>query len=542
MPSRYYAFAGSIFLTLVSAAGLYWSRGWLWPLLLFGILTLVGLNDLRQEKHTLRRNYPLLAWWRYFLESIGPEIRQYFIESDNDERPFSRQQRSIVYQRAKNALDKRPFGTQLDLYADKYEWINHSLVPTDIPSHDFRITIGASRAKPYSASVFNISAMSFGSLSANAIRALNEGARRGNFYHDTGEGSISQYHRENGGDLVWEIGSGYFGCRDADGRFNEENFVRNATGEQVKMIEVKLSQGAKPGHGGVLPGVKVSPEISAARGVPIGVDCVSPSRHSAFSTPRGLLEFVDRLRTLSGGKPTGFKLAVGHPWEWFAVAKAMQETGLLPDFIVVDGGEGGTGAAPLEFTDHVGAPLREALLLVHNTLVGLNLRQHVRIGAAGKVITAFDIARTLALGADWCNAARGYMFALGCIQSLSCHTDRCPTGIATQNQRRQDALVVPDKATRVHQFHENTLMALRELMAAAGLNHPDELGPEHIIRRVSSTEVRSLAVLHRFMQPGELLGGEIPDHPAFRMFWPDARSDSFAPPARVQEMRASKLT
>ncbi len=542
MPSRYYAFAGAIFLTIASAIGLYWSNAWLWPLALFGFLTLVGLNDLRQEKHTLRRNYPLLAWWRYFLESIGPEIRQYFIESDNDERPFSRQQRSIVYQRAKNVLDKRPFGSQLDLYADKYEWINHSLVPTDIPSHDFRITIGANRPQPYSASVFNISAMSFGSLSANAIRALNEGARRGNFYHDTGEGSISQYHRENGGALVWEIGSGYFGCRDADGRFNEENFVRNASSEQVKMIEVKLSQGAKPGHGGVLPGVKVSPEISAARGVPMGVDCISPPRHSAFSTPVGLLEYVDRLRTLSGGKPTGFKLAIGHPWEWFAVAKAMQETQILPDFIVIDGGEGGTGAAPLEFTDHVGAPLREALLLVHNTLVGLNLRQHVRIGAAGKVITAFDIARTLALGADWCNAARGYMFALGCIQSLSCHTDRCPTGIATQNQARGAALVVADKATRVHNYHEATLMALRELMAAAGLNHPDELGPEHIIRRVSSTEVRSLAVLHRFMEPGELLAGEVPDHPAFRMFWPDARSDSFAPPPKVQAMRASKLT
>src|SRR6187399_954988 len=453
MPSRYYAFAGSIFLTLVSAAGLHWSRGWIWPLLFFALLTLVGLNDLAQEKHTLRRNYPILAWWRYLLESIGPEIRQYFIESDNDERPFSRQQRSIVYQRAKNALDKRPFGTQLDLYADKYEWINHSLVPTDIPSHDFRVTIGASRAKPYSASVFNISAMSFGSLSANAIRALNEGARRGNFYHDTGEGSISAYHRENGGDLVWEIGSGYFGCRDADGRFNEENFVKNASAEQVKMIEVKLSQGAKPGHGGVLPGVKVSPEIAEARGVPIGVDCVSPSRHSAFSTPQGLLEFVDRLRTLSGGKPTGFKLAIGHPWEWFAVAKAMQETGILPDFIVVDGGEGGTGAAPLEFTDHVGTPLREALLLVHNTLVGVNLRDRIRIGAAGKIITAFDIARTMALGADWCNAARGFMFSLGCIQSLSCHTDHCPTGIATQDPSRWKGLDLEDKATRVHNFH-----------------------------------------------------------------------------------------
>src|SRR4249919_3921627 len=539
MPSRYYAFAGSIFLTLVSAAGLYWSRGWLWPLLFFGSLTLVGINDLRQEHQTLRRNYPLMAWWRYFLESIGPEIRQYFIESDNDERPFSRQQRSIVYQRAKNALDKRPFGSQLDMYADKYEWINHSLVPTDVPSHDFRITIGASRAKPYSASVFNISAMSFGSLSANAIRALNEGARRGGFYHDTGEGSISPYHRENGGDICWEIGSGYFGCRNPDGSFNEERFVENAISPQVKMIEVKLSQGAKPGHGGVLPAAKVSKEIAATRGVVAGRDCISPARHSEFSTPVELLAFVARLRDLSGGKPTGFKLAIGHPWEWFGVAKAMQETGILPDFIVVDGGEGGTGAAPLEFTDHVGAPLREALLLVHNTLVGLNLRQHIRIGAAGKVITAFDIARTLALGADWCNAARGYMFSLGCIQSQSCHTDRCPTGVATQDPGRQQALVVPDKATRVHQFHENTLMALRELMAAAGLNHPDELGPEHILRRVSPIEVRSLAALFRFLEPGELLH-QIPEHAVFRDFWASARSDSFAPPPRVQALRVAK--
>jgi glutamate synthase domain-containing protein 2 len=285
----------------------------------------------------------------------------------------------------------------------------------------------------------------------------------------------------------------------------------------------------------------VSPEIAAARGVPVGVDCVSPARHSAFDSPVGLLQFVDRLRQLSGGKPTGFKLAIGHPWEWFAIAKAMRETGVLPDFIVVDGGEGGTGAAPLEFTDHVGAPLREALVLVHNTLVGLNLRQHIRIGAAGKVTTAFDIARTLALGADWCNAARGFMFSLGCIQSLSCHTDRCPTGVTTQNQARQRALVPADKATRVHQFHENTLIALRELIAAAGLRHPDELGPEHIIRRISSTEVRSLSVLLRYMQPGELLDGSIPSHPVFEAFWADARSDSFIAPARVRAMRSSKL-
>ena len=540
LPSRYWVFAVSVVLATVSLTRLPTSAAWIWPACVFSALSLVGIWDLLQTRHAVRRNYPIIAHFRYLLESIGPEIRQYFIEADNDERPFSREQRAIVYQRSKNALDKRPFGTQLDVYQDGYEWMNHSLAPTTLPTHDFRITIGEGRAQPYSASVFNISAMSFGALSANAIRALNEGARRGCFYHDTGEGSISQYHRENGGDLTWEIGSGYFGCRDENGRFSEERFVENACTPQVKMIEVKLSQGAKPGHGGVLPAAKVSKEIATARGVPIGVDCVSPARHSAFDSPIGLLQFVDRLRTLSGGKPTGFKLAVGHPWEWFGIAKAMQETGILPDFIVVDGGEGGTGAAPLEFTNHVGAPLREALLLVHNTLVGLDLRGQVRIGAAGKVITAFDIVRTLALGADWCNAARGYMFALGCIQSQNCHTDRCPTGVATQDPLRQRALDPADKATRVAQFHDNTLKALKELIAAAGLGHPSEIGPEHVIRRVSSTEVRSLAVLHRFLKPGELLAGDVADIPAFRVFWNEARADSFSPPAAVRALRSSK--
>ena len=392
MPSpRYWPFIACILLALVSFAGLAFDVHWLWSAVVFGLLAIVGIADLAQPQQTLRRNYPLLAHLRYFLESIGPEIRQYFIESDTSGRPFSRHQRSIVYQRAKDALDKRPFGTQLDVYAERYEWINHSLRPTTPASHDFRVEIGVSAQQPYSASVFNISAMSFGSLSANAILALNEGARRGNFYHDTGEGSISRYHREPGGDLVWEIGSGYFGCRDPEGHFDEERFTANAHLPQVRMIEVKLSQGAKPGHGGILPAAKVSAEIAAARGVPLGVDCISPAAHTAFDTPVGLLQFVDRLRRLSGGKPTGFKLAIGHPWEWFAIAKAMHETQLLPDFIVVDGGEGGTGAAPLEFTDHVGAPLREALLLVHNTLVGLSLRHRLRIGAAGKVVTAFDM-------------------------------------------------------------------------------------------------------------------------------------------------------
>ena len=541
MPARYWTFALCVVLTLACILAIPMHPGWAWPAGILGTLVLVGVIDLLQESQTLRRNYPVIAHLRYFLESLGPEIRQYFIESDNDERPFSRQQRTVVYQRAKNALDKRPFGTQLDVYADNYEWINHSIMPAAIPSHDFRVEIGTGVAQPYSASVFNISAMSFGALSANAIRALNEGARQGNFYQDTGEGSISRYHRENGGDLVWEIGSGYFGCRDGEGRFDEASFVANASSPQVRMIEVKLSQGAKPGHGGVLPGVKVSPEIAAARGVPVGVDCVSPARHSAFSTPIELLQFVDRLRKLSGGKPTGFKLAIGHPWEWFAIAKAMHESGILPDFIVVDGGEGGTGAAPLEFTDHVGVPLREALLLVHNTLVGLSLRPRIRIGAAGKIITAFDIARTMAMGADWCNAGRGYMFALGCIQSLSCHTDRCPTGVATQNQARQRALVPEDKAARVLRFHENTLMALRELIAAAGLEHPGQLGPEHIIRRISSTKVASLSMLIPFIEPGALLHGKLPEHPVFEAFWPEARSDSFAAPARAMAMRSTKI-
>ncbi len=536
---RYLPYVASIALALFSAWMSLRHPQWRWPLGIFGALALLGTWDLLQRRTTLRRNYPILAHFRYFLESIGPEIRQYFIQADTQEVPFSRQQRALVYQRAKNVVDVVPFGTERDVYGQHYEWINHSLLPTSIPSHDFRLRIGAGTAQPYDASVFNISAMSFGSLSANAIRSLNAGAKRGGFYHDTGEGSISPYHRENGGDLVWEIGSGYFGCREQDGRFSEERFAANARDPQVKMIEVKLSQGAKPGHGGVLPGPKVSAEIAATRGVPEGVECVSPSRHSAFSTPAGLLEFVARLRELSGGKPTGFKLAIGHPWEWFAVAKAMQETGILPDFIVVDGAEGGTGAAPAEFIDHVGVPMHEALMLVHNTLVGIGLRDRIRIGAAGKVTSAFDIARTMAMGADWCNAGRGFMFALGCIQSLSCHTDRCPTGIATQDPKRWRKLDTADKSTRVFQFHDNTLKALRDLLCAAGLEHPRQLGPEHILRRVSQTEVRSLAALYRFLEPGELLE-RIPEHAVFRNFWSVARSDSFAAPERVLAMREAK--
>ena len=537
---RYLAYALSLVLTALSLVlALTQQSTWWWGVGLFGGLALVGTWDLLQTRSTLRRNYPLLAHFRDGLESLGPEMRQYFIEGDTAEVPFSRQQRALVYQRAKGVNDVVPFGSQQSVYSLDYEWLNHSLAPVDIPSHDFRIIIGGETAQPYSASVFNISAMSFGSLSANAIRALNAGARRGHFYHDTGEGSISTYHREPGGDLVWEIGSGYFGCRADDGSFSEERFAANASTPQVKMIEIKLSQGAKPGHGGVLPAAKVSHEISITRGVPMGVDCVSPATHSAFSTPKGLLEFVARLRQLSGGKPTGFKLAIGHPWEWFGIAKAMQETGLLPDYIVVDGAEGGTGAAPAEFIDHVGVPMHEALMLVHNTLVGLDLRDRIRIGAAGRVTSAFDIARTMAMGADWCNAGRGFMFALGCIQAQSCHNDKCPTGVATQNPSRSRALDVEDKAIRVQQYHDNTLKALRDLLGAAGLEHPQQLGPEHILRRISPVEVRSLGVLFNFLQPGALLDG-IPDHAVFRNFWADARSDSFAPPERIRALRDSK--
>ena len=489
---------------------------------------LVGLHDLRQTRHAVLRNYPVAAHLRFLLESIRPEMRQYFFEGDKDGSPFPRDQRAIVYQRAKRELDKRPFGTQFDVYEEQYEWLHHSIAPKPVlPHDDLRMMIGAGSAQPYSASLLNISAMSYGALSANAIRALNKGARLGGFYHDTGEGGVSPYHRENGGDLVWELGSGYFGARAADGSFDPVRFADAATEPQVRMLELKLSQGAKPGHGGVLPAAKVSEEISLIRGVPMGVDCVSPARHSAFSTPVGLLEFIARMRDLSGGKPTGFKLCIGHQWEFMAICKAMLATGITPDFIVVDGKEGGTGAAPLEFMDHVGMPLRDGLSFVHNALVGIGVRDRVRIGASGKITSAFDMARVLALGADWCNAARGFMFAVGCIQAQSCHTGACPTGVATQDPLRQRAIVVPDKAERVASFHRNTLHALAELVAAAGLSHPSELRPHHFLRRASSDKVISLAEQYEQLAPGQLTADPA-SSPRFAEAWAASSADSFA--------------
>jgi glutamate synthase domain-containing protein 2 len=497
------------------------------PFLVCALLTWLGISDMQQEQHAILRNYPILGHARFLMEALRPTLRQYFFEGEKDGRPFSRDRRSLVYQRAKGQLDKRPFGTEFDVYDPSYEWISHSLAPKEVREHDFRVKVGGPACtRPYDASVLNISAMSFGSLSANAIRALNSGAKAGGFAHDTGEGGVSNYHREHGGDLIWEIGSGYFGCRDATGNFSPENFVETATLDQVKMIEIKLSQGAKPGHGGVLPAAKITEEISRIRGVRMGQDCVSPAQHPAFSTPMELMAFIQQLRELSGGKPVGFKLCVGRKHEFLSIIKAMLTTGITPDFIVVDGKEGGTGAAPSEFIDHMGMPLREGLSFVHFALVGAGLRDRVKIGASGMMITAFDIARTMALGADWVNMARAFMFAIGCIQSQTCHTDRCPTGVATQDADRQRALVVTDKATRVAQFHEKTLMALAEVVGGAGLTHPSQLRRFHFQKRVSESVVKSFMDLYPPLRKGELLTGT--EDPRYKEAWRRAQAESFA--------------
>ncbi|WP_281806337.1 FMN-binding glutamate synthase family protein [Methylocystis echinoides] len=525
--ARYMAYAGAIIaaialLPLSLTDPVYW--------LPFGsavILASLGTRDLLQTRHSLLRNYPIVGHIRFLLEGIRPEIRQYFAESDIDTQPFSRSERTLAFERSKKTSDKFPFGTELDVNAPSFEWINHSIAPKPVAAEPFRTTVGGPGClQPYSISVLNISAMSFGALSANAILALNLGARRGGFAHDAGEGGFSRYHREHGGDIILQVASGYFGCRTPDGRFSIERFAELANEPQIKMIEIKLSQGAKPGHGGVLPASKVSAEIALARGIALGRDCISPARHSEFSSPRGLLEYIERLRQLARGKPVGFKLCVGHPWEFLSICKAMLETGLYPDFIVVDGAEGGTGAGPLEFIDHVGMPLRDGLMFVHNALVGVNLRQHVKLGASGKIITAFDMARAMALGADWCNSARGFMFALGCIQSLRCHTDQCPVGVATQDPIRQRALVVSEKASRVESFHRETILALAELIAAAGLEHPAKLTPGHILKRTALGQVETFEQAYDFLEPGELLSGA--KSPILRDAWSKARSDAFS--------------
>jgi glutamate synthase domain-containing protein 2 len=520
--------------------------GWHWPPALWALAVLVpliavGVHDVVQRTHTLLRNYPVIGHGRYLLEAFRPEIQQYFVESNTDGMPFSREARSVVYQRAKGVNDTVPFGTQRDVYRVGYEWVAHSLAPISPPKVEPRVHVGGPACtKPYLASHFNISAMSYGALSKTAVLALNEGARIGGFAQNTGEGGISSHHLHHGGDLIWQIGTGYFGCRAADGGFDPVRFEREAARPQVKMIEIKLSQGAKPGHGGILPASKVTPEISAIRGVPMGSDVLSPPAHTAFDSPRGLLRFVMRLRELSGGKPIGIKLCVGVEAEVVALVKAMHATGVSPDFITVDGGEGGTGAAPLEFTSSVGAPLRDGLLFVHNTLVGAGLREDITIIASGKIASGFHIMRAMALGADICTSARGMMFALGCIQARRCHENTCPVGVATQDPRLYKGLDPTLKSARVARFHAGTVHAFLELLGAAGLKGPADIRAHHILRRVSSTEARSLDHVYQFVEPCALLDGTAP--PVLQTMWHHASADSFASerPAESRHDRARR--
>ena len=498
----------------------------IWPVLITGPLTLLGFWDIAQTRHSLLRNYPVISHMRWMFEGIRPEIRQYFGESDTGGTPFDRETRTLVYERAKDSHGEMPFGTELNVYEPGHEWFLHSIAPKPAADHEFRVRIGGSECKrPYDISRFNVSAMSFGALSSNAIRALNKGAALGGFAHDTGEGGLTKYHLENGGDLIWEIGSGYFGCRTPDGKFDPEQFKDKVNVDSVKAVHVKVSQGAKPGLGGVMPGAKVTQEIADIRGVPVGVKCVSPPYHTAFSTPRGLIEFVAQLRGLADGRPSGFKLCIGQEREFLAVCKAMIEMDVYPDFITVDGAEGGTGAAPLEFEDHVGTPLTHGLMFVQNALVGTGLRNRIKVGCSGKVTSGFEMARRITQGADYCNAARGMMFAIGCIQAQRCQTNRCPVGVATQDPRRSRGLVVSDKAERVHQFHDNTIASFHQIVAAIGLDSPDELEPSLLMRRIDRANARSYAEIYEWLEPGELVAGS--DRPHWKALWDAATPDSF---------------
>ena len=498
--------------------------------IILGVLTLLGLLDAIQTKHAVLRNFPLLGRVRYFFEMIRPEIRQYLLEGDDEEVPFSRDARAIVYQRAKNVEDKRPFGTKKRVYESGYQWLTHSIRPVKIEDKDFRVSVGGPDCtQPYNLSIYNISAMSFGALSANAILALNNGARMGGFAHDTGEGGISRYHREGGGDLIYEIGTGYFGCRDDEGQFSPEQFAKTASSDQVKMIEIKLSQGAKPGHGGMLMAPKVTPEIAATRGVPEYQDVISPPRHSAFSTPNELLAFAAKLRDLSGGKPVGIKLCIGHPWEIIAIVKAMVDSGIMLDFITVDGAEGGTGAAPVEFSDHIGSPLRDALVFVDNCLRGAGLRDRVKIAASAKIISAYDIVRHCALGADWCNMARPFMFALGCIQARDCASSRCPSGVATMDPKRYRVLDVENRARRVFNFHQNSINAVAEMLEAAGLTHTSQLNRRHIVRRLSASQILLADQIYPRVEINALIDGKPVDDPRLASYWHRVSGDSFHP-------------
>mgnify|MGYP005990684285 FL=1 len=544
MPGWIFRFSVPLILLLLSGLFLLLaahSPGALWGLAFTVPLLAIAVLDFVQKQHSLRRNYPLIARFRWLFEDLRPYLRSYIVESNQDGRPFDKNARALVYARSKNQTSTHPFGTELDVYSDEYEWLSHSVAPNESVPTEFRIAIGGPQcAKPYSAAILNISAMSFGSLGGKAIEALNLGAKRGNFYHDTGEGSFSKYHAKHGGDIVWELGSGYFGCRDADGRFDEDAFRRTATLDQIRMIEIKLSQGAKPGHGGLLPGAKVTSEIAETRGIPVGEDCLSPAAHSAFSTPLELLAWAARLRELSGGKPVGIKLCVGQPHEVFAIIKAMLESGTLLDFIVVDGAEGGTGAAPVELSNRVGMPLREGLILVRNALAGAGLKDQISLGAAGKVVSGAGLAINMALGADWCNAARAFMFSLGCVQSMKCHTGDCPTGVATQDEFRQRALVIGDKAERVYQFQKQTVSALRDIVVAMGLESPWQIRPHHLHERLNSAKSSSIDHIYPFLENRALL--DAPGDTPYAHYWAAAQTGSFRAVPAVKQTKYEKAS
>ena len=517
-------------ITSLSIIGILMYINWKFAFLLLIFIPLIGMGlyDMYQSKKTIRRNFPLLGRMRYLLEALGPGARQYFIENDTDGRPFNRLQRSLVYQRSKKETDSNPFGTQLDLYEVGYQWINHSIkaIPFSQVNSNPRVKIGSSQCtQPYYASLYNISAMSYGSLSKNAILALNNGAKEGGFYHNTGEGGLSPYHLQ-GGDVVWNIGTGYFSCRTPDGKFNYDEYVKRATMEQVKMIEIKFSQGAKPGHGGILPKEKVTDEIAAIRLVDKGIDIISPPTHSAFSTPLELMDFVQLLRKGSGGKPIGMKICIGNKSEFIAICKAMVATKTTFDFITVDGGEGGTGAAPQEYSDHVGMPLRDALAFVYDCLVGFDLKKDIKIICSGKIVTGFDIIKTLSIGADVCNSARGMMFALGCIQALECHANTCPTGIATQDPRLTKGLVPQEKSVRVARFQHETVKSAMELMASAGIDHPDKVDRSVVSMRVDRTKISTFEETYPELEVGCLLNGSKVPNNMFT-FWKRATAESF---------------
>lgn len=520
----FFAVAVGILLIEIAFAAA-WPPG-LWTLIVFGPLVALGVYDSFQTRHTILRNFPIIGHFRYFFEAVRPEIQQYFIETNIDPHPIEREFRAVVYQRAKGELETKPFGTERDVYRVGYEWASHRLRAGSRVKEIPRVRIGEGTCElPYDASVLNISAMSFGALSPTAVLALSRGAAAGGFAHNTGEGGISRYHLEGGADLVWQIGTGYFGCRTREGKFDPERFREQACHPQVRMIEVKLSQGAKPGHGGVLPAVKVTREIAEYRGVEVRKTVVSPARHSAFDSPRTLLEFLSRLRELSGGKPVGFKICIGERSEFMAICRAMVECGLHPDFITVDGGEGGTGAAPIEFSNSVGMPARDAWAFAHRCLVGAGMREGVRLIVSGKILTSFHMVRAFALGADACNSARGFMLALGCIQALRCNTDHCPTGVATQNPALFRGLVVPDKAERVRRYHEATMQGLRELLDAMGVGSPDEITPDLIHRRVDDMSLRTFAELYPSIEPSSLVEGTAPS--PWQDLWDQSRVDSF---------------